>query len=278
MLKGMIQGYGSVYPPNDDAPGGLPVGTWKGTWTEQGALASHGDVQDNASLGCPRGELVDRPLCAVHIARCRVNCTTLVSPRTVTAIVLTEVSQVSMEAWTEDVGDDPPWEQKKDDRMLWRGKNTGIYFKDGVPWGECKCLFSSHHRSWRISRLKPEFCVSRSGTAFGSLVSFGVPHLLNYPPRAGHIPARADSSSDISQRVNLVERTALDEGYLPLLDVTPDNAPVGAPRQTLIDRLNTDLMDVAFVDEPIQCDPEICEIVKETYAYKGRKDWKAGNQ
>ncbi|GFZ43509.1 hypothetical protein JCM24511_01229 [Saitozyma sp. JCM 24511] len=128
-----------------------------------------------------------------------------------------DVLAVSMEAWTEDVGDDPPWEQKKDDRMLWRGKNTGIYFKDGVPW-------------------------------------------------------------DISQRVNLVERTALDEGYLPLLDVTPDNAPVGAPRQTLIDRLNTDLMDVAFVDEPIQCDPEICEIVKETYAYKGRKDWKAGNQ
>ena len=49
-----------------------------------------------------------------------------------------------MEAWTEDVGDDPPWEQKKDDRMLWRGKNTGIYFKDGVPWGESRCR-SLHH-------------------------------------------------------------------------------------------------------------------------------------
>jgi hypothetical protein len=91
-------------------------------------------------------------------------------------------------------------------------------------------------------------------------------------------PTRADCFSDISQRVNLVERTAQDEGYLPLLDVTPDNAPVGPPRKTLIDRLNTELMDVAFVDEPIQCDPEICEIVKETYAYKGRKDWNAGNQ
>jgi hypothetical protein len=120
--------------------------------------------------------------------------------------------------------------------------------------------------------------VSRSGTAFGYFLSFGVPHRPNYPPRAGHIPARADPSLDISQRVNLVERTALDEGYLPLLDVTPDNAPVGPPRKTLIDRLNADLMDVAFVDEPIQCDPEICEIVKETYAYKGRKDWNAGNQ
>jgi hypothetical protein len=32
------------------------------------------------------------------------------------------------------VGDDPTWEEKTEDRMLWRGKNTGIYFKDGVPW------------------------------------------------------------------------------------------------------------------------------------------------
>ena len=41
-----------------------------------------------------------------------------------------------MEAWTEDVGDDPPWDQKPDERMLWRGKTTGIYFKDGVPWSK----------------------------------------------------------------------------------------------------------------------------------------------
>lgn len=41
-----------------------------------------------------------------------------------------------MENWTEDVGEDPPWEEKVNDRMLWRGKNTGIFFKPGVPWGE----------------------------------------------------------------------------------------------------------------------------------------------
>jgi hypothetical protein len=79
VLKELIQGYGSVYPPDDDAFGGLLVGTWEGSWTEQGALASHGDVQDNASLGCPRGELVDRPLRAVRTACCRVNSTTLQS-------------------------------------------------------------------------------------------------------------------------------------------------------------------------------------------------------
>ncbi len=42
-----------------------------------------------------------------------------------------------MEAWTEDVGKDPAWDEKQDDRMLWRGKNTGIYFKQGVPWSKC---------------------------------------------------------------------------------------------------------------------------------------------
>lgn len=44
-----------------------------------------------------------------------------------------------MENWTEDVGVDPPWEEKKDDRLLWRGKNTGIFYKKGVPWGESPC-------------------------------------------------------------------------------------------------------------------------------------------
>jgi len=57
--------------------------------------------------------------------------------RCICLLVLSNSSrQVSMEAWTEDVGIDPPWEEKTDDRMLWRGKTTGIYFKDGVPWSE----------------------------------------------------------------------------------------------------------------------------------------------
>ena len=50
-----------------------------------------------------------------------------------------DILAVSMEAWTEDVGDDPAWDEKTNERMLWRGKTTGIYFKDGVPWSECIC-------------------------------------------------------------------------------------------------------------------------------------------
>lgn len=45
-----------------------------------------------------------------------------------------DVLGVSAEAWTEDVGDDPEWDDKPDNRVLWRGKTTGIYFKHSVPW------------------------------------------------------------------------------------------------------------------------------------------------
>nr|XP_019015081.1 uncharacterized protein I206_01169 [Kwoniella pini CBS 10737]OCF53862.1 hypothetical protein I206_01169 [Kwoniella pini CBS 10737] len=131
-----------------------------------------------------------------------------------------DVLGVSMEAWTEDVGDDPIWEEKKDDRMLWRGKTTGIYFKDEVPW-------------------------------------------------------------NISQRINLVSKTAEPLGHIPVLDVPSQhnpNKPVGAPRNTPLSQLNAELMDVAFVDQAIQCDQDVCYQIQEGYKFAGRKTWSQGNQ
>nr|XP_018267302.1 uncharacterized protein I303_01287 [Kwoniella dejecticola CBS 10117]OBR89460.1 hypothetical protein I303_01287 [Kwoniella dejecticola CBS 10117] len=131
-----------------------------------------------------------------------------------------DVLGVSMEAWTEDVGDDPIWEDKRDDRMLWRGKTTGIYFKDEVPW-------------------------------------------------------------NISQRINLVSKTAEPLGHIPVFDVPAlhnPNKPVGAPRNTPLSQLNAELMDVAFVDEAIQCDRHVCRQIQEGYKFAGRKDWSQGNQ
>ncbi|OCF42296.1 hypothetical protein I317_03916 [Kwoniella heveanensis CBS 569] len=131
-----------------------------------------------------------------------------------------DVLGVSMEAWTEDVGDDPAWEEKKDDRMLWRGKTTGIYFKNDVPW-------------------------------------------------------------NISQRVNLVHQAAQISGYLPTFEVPSRESPetpVGHPIDLSLSQLNSELMDVGFVDEAIQCDEEICKKVEEGYKFAGRKDWNQGNQ
>ncbi|WVF70460.1 hypothetical protein IAT40_005250 [Kwoniella sp. CBS 6097] len=131
-----------------------------------------------------------------------------------------DVLGVSMEAWTEDVGDDPVWEQKRDDRMLWRGKTTGIYFKNDVPW-------------------------------------------------------------NISQRINLVHQGAQTSGYLPTFETPPRDSPetpVGHPIDLSLSQLNTELMDVGFVDEAIQCDREVCREVQNKYRFAGRKDWNQGNQ
>ncbi|WWC86254.1 uncharacterized protein L201_001127 [Kwoniella dendrophila CBS 6074] len=132
-----------------------------------------------------------------------------------------DVLGVSMEAWTEDVGDDPIWDDKKDDRMLWRGKNTGIYFKDGVPW-------------------------------------------------------------NISQRINLVSKTSQTLGDIPVFKVpsAADNQlePVGKPNNIPLNNLNDHLMDVAFVDQAIQCDSNVCKQVEQDYKFGSRKDWSQGNQ
>jgi len=40
-------------------------------------------------------------------------------------------------SWTDDIlprENDPPWENKTDERLLWRGSNTGINYNDGTRW------------------------------------------------------------------------------------------------------------------------------------------------
>lgn len=45
-----------------------------------------------------------------------------------------------------------------------------------------------------------------------------------------------------------------------------------------LSELNNELVDVGFVDEPIQCDPEVCADVRKNYKFAGRKTWDEGNQ
>jgi len=45
-----------------------------------------------------------------------------------------DVLTVASEMWTEDVGYDPAWENKTDERVVWRGSNTGILANPGTPW------------------------------------------------------------------------------------------------------------------------------------------------
>lgn len=70
----------------------------------------------------------------------------------------------------------------------------------------------------------------------------------------------------------------MDTGTLPVYSAPDVKSPIGQPKDTPLARLNTDLVDVAFVDRAIQCDPEVCKQVEEGYHFAERKDWTAGNQ
>lgn len=86
------------------------------------------------------------------------------------------------------------------------------------------------------------------------------------------------TGKDISQRVNLVSRTAQTSGQLPVLPLTPLHKAVGAPHNQPLAQLNAELMDVAFVDEPIQCAPTECAQVKGAYKFGTRLNWAQANQ
>jgi hypothetical protein len=51
-------------------------------------------------------------------------------------------------SWVDDIHprkSDPPWEEKTDERLMWRGGNTGINFNDGERWRESQ---RPHLVSW----------------------------------------------------------------------------------------------------------------------------------
>ena len=86
------------------------------------------------------------------------------------------------------------------------------------------------------------------------------------------------SREDISQRINLVSHTSRTTGNTPVYSISDPLESVGSPRDTALSQLNADLVDVAFVDEPIQCDPKVCAEIEKDYKFGARKDWTEGNQ
>lgn len=63
-----------------------------------------------------------------------------------------------------------------------------------------------------------------------------------------------------------------------MLPVSAPNTPVGAAQPKEYAQLNRELMDVAFVDEPIQCEGGVCDKLKQQYHFADRKDWTAANK
>lgn len=62
-----------------------------------------------------------------------------------------------------------------------------------------------------------------------------------------------------------------------MYDDSAPSAPVGNPVTRSYRDLNGRLMNVAFVDDPIQCEEPTCTELKE-YRFASRLDWAQGNQ
>jgi hypothetical protein len=64
--------------------------------------------------------------------------------------------------WVQDIlprSDDPPWEQKTDDRLQWRGSNTGIWHAKETKWRNAQrgrlVLWATHGYGGNITVLPP---------------------------------------------------------------------------------------------------------------------------
>lgn len=129
-----------------------------------------------------------------------------------------DILTVAPEMWTEKVGIDPPWDEKEQDTLLWRGRNTGVHFSTDGRW-------------------------------------------------------------NMSQRIRLVQAVNEEEGYVPVLTSTSEpREPVGLPRNASRGALNEALMDIGFSGHAIQCVPEVCAVVEETYTYKESQTFQGANQ
>lgn len=114
--------------------------------------------------------------------------------------------------WVEDVPGDPKWEAKGETRLLWRGRNTGIWHSPAMRWKQ-------------------------------------------------------------QQRVRMIKMATDTDGEVDvLLSGGPEQRV--ASREMKVRKLNEQLMDMAFVGEPLACEGGACEELKEMFDFKAPMDWR----
>ena len=115
--------------------------------------------------------------------------------------------------WVADVAGDPEWDSKADGRLLWRGRNTGIWHGGEMRWRQ-------------------------------------------------------------QQRIRMVAMADGKDGAVDvLLAGRPDQRV--ASREMLVRRLNSELLDMAFVSGPIACEEKFCEELERMFDFVPPMDWKA---
>lgn len=80
-----------------------------------------------------------------------------------------DILAVAPEMWMENLGDDPEWENKKHETLLWRGTTTGTRMEEDMPY-------------WRLSqRLRVVEMTNQQTGTYGVLMSTGRNHPVGEP-------------------------------------------------------------------------------------------------
>ena len=123
--------------------------------------------------------------------------------------------------WVEDIyprSSDPEWDDRFDERLLWRGSSTGIYHSEFSRWRDS-------HRNFLV----------KFANDYGGILDV--------------LPPNRAQNEELVEMIELVKA-----------------------------RINPAVMDVAYAGEPISCEPEICEIMREDYQWREwQSDKQAGN-
>jgi hypothetical protein len=113
--------------------------------------------------------------------------------------------------WVADIlprSDDPEWEKKVDERLQWRGSNTGVWHATGTRWRD-------------------------------------------------------------SQRTRLMEwATRGYEKNVTVLMPTQQGERVGGGVEMKKSRLAPAMLDVFFAGQPLNCEGETCQLLKDTFEYR----------
>lgn len=120
--------------------------------------------------------------------------------------------------WVEDIREDSTWGMKRDDRLLWRGSNTGIWHGKSQP------LWRQSHRE-RMVKMADE----TKGTV-----------------------------------EVLVADGGLDEGF--------------KAKKFSQKRVNGAMLDMAFAREPLLCEEDVCEEMRQMFDYAEPMDFKAAGE
>jgi len=155
-------------------------------------------------------------------------------------------------SWVEDVmprENDPPWEEKTDERLMWRGSNTGTHHSAQTRW-----IYAQ-----RIHLVKIANELNGTERILFPLVDINVAAIAN---AARH---QSNSTTSLHDGSNINER---DEW------VFTRNRRVGKGIKIPKSILNPAMMDIAFTGQPIGCDPpSYCAYMETLFEWRRRQNY-----